>query len=421
MSGVRTVSLRYGRGQLDCAVPTDADILTIREPQPEVSQAAFCEGLRRLLPQPLPTGPIVIVVADKTRLCGYATALPWLVEALCREHGAARSRICFRIAYGTHAPQSEAESLAAYGPIYADFPFVHHRCAAPTRFAELGRTSRGTPVRIRADLLEAGLILTVGAISHHYFAGFGGGRKLLFPGLGEQEAIYANHRLFLDTDRSTLAAGCRPGRLAGNPLAEDLAEIDCLLPPYLSIHGLLDSRGGVATYRFGATATDFLAVCREHDALYRIDNAGSYDLVLASAGGFPKDINLIQAHKAIDNAAAFVREGGTLILLAECADGIGSTTFLPSFEMGGRKAAFAHLARHYSGNGGTALALMTKTERIHIHLLTALDSELCRRIGVSRIRLEEADRRAMAAGTMAVIPNASLLIRGEAGTITPTE
>jgi len=411
MSPLRTLALRYGRDCLECTVSAKADILEIREPEQSVSRESFLAGVNRLLPPAVPHGSVAIIVADKTRLCGYPQALPWLTTALLA-WGVDRARITFYIAYGTHAPQSEAESLNAYGPMYAAYPFMHHRSTAPTRFAELGRTGRGTPVRIRADLLEASLIITMGAISHHYFAGFGGGRKLLFPGLGEKEAIYRNHRLFLDAEQRILAPGCRPGQLDANPLAEDLAEIDHMLPPYLSIHGLLDSQGEVAAYRFGTIADDFLTVCREHDTLYRAASSKQHDLVLASAGGYPKDINMIQAHKAIDNAAAFVRDGGTLIVLAECADGIGSSTFLPYFEMGSWTVAFDHLVGEYSGNGGTALAMMAKTGRIQIALVTALDEHLCRKIGTTKISVEEASRRAIEAGEVAVIPNASMLIRG---------
>ena len=410
MSGPRTISLRYGRGCLACTVPADADLLEVREPGCSISRASFRTDVHQLL-DPMPSsGSIAIVVADKTRLCDYPTILPWLIEALL-EYGTDRSRIRFYIAYGNHVPQSETESLAAYGPTYAAYPFIHHRSSEPTRFVELGRTRRSTPVRVREDLLEAGLIITVGAISHHYFAGFGGGRKLLFPGLGEQEAIYANHRLFLDRQAATLARTCRPGQLKDNPLAEDLAEIHRLLPSYRSIHGLLDSRGAVAALRFGRTYEEFLAACAEHDACYRVSSDKCYDLVLASAGGFPKDINFIQSHKAIDNASAFVRDEGTLILLAECGDGIGSDTFLPYFTMGGRQAAFARLAADYNGNGGTALAMMTKSERIQIALVTALDNDLCRRIGVRRIDHNEATRLTDAASEVAIIANASMLIR----------
>ena len=412
MNPNQSIALRYGRGSLTFTVAGNADLLEINDPPRTVHQAAFLNGLKRLLPPVLPTDNIAIVVADKTRLCGYPQVLPWVTAALL-DHGVPWNQITFFIAYGTHARQSEEESLAAYGPIYHEYPFIHHTSTAPTRFIELGRTSRGTPVRIRADLLTADLIITIGAISHHYFAGFGGGRKLLFPGLGEQQAIYANHRLFLDSTRQALAPGCRPGQLINNPLAEDLAEIEAMLPPYLAIHGLLDSHGEVAAYRFGASPADFLAVCREHDALYRAASDRQYALVLASAGGFPKDINLIQAHKALENAAAFVRTNGTLIMLAECTDGIGSSTFLPYFEMGGRQAAFAHLAQQYSGNGGTALAMMAKTERIRIAMVTTLDPLVCRRIGINAINAEEAARFGNTSQKTAIITNASMLIRGE--------
>jgi nickel-dependent lactate racemase len=407
----RTLSLRYGCGRLPWTVNDSAEVLEIREPKTAVSRDSFREGLKRILASPLTQGPVTIVVADKTRLCGYPVVLPWLTEFL-RERGVERSQITFAIAYGNHCRQSETESLAAYGPIYKEYRFIHHQSTAPTIFADLGRTSRGTPIRVRADLLQAGLILTVGAISHHYFAGFGGGRKLLFPGLGEQEAIYANHRLFLDPERRALASGCRPGRMNGNPLAEDLAEIEEILPRYYSIHGQPNSRGEIAAYRFGRSSAEFLAACREHDAVYRAPSCKQYDIVLASAGGYPKDINLIQAHKAIDNATAFVQDGGTLLLLAECPDGIGSTTFLPYFDLGGPGAAFAHLTGCYSGNGGTALALMAKTARIRIVLVTALDDALCNRIGLTRINGEEAMRWIETVENLAVIPNASMLIQG---------
>lgn len=411
MNPHRTIALRYGRSQLPFTVADHADLLDIKEPPHTVSKETFIEGLHRLLPSVMPTGPVAIVVADKTRLCGYPQVLPWLTTAL-HDRGVDHAQLTFFIAYGTHARQSDAESQAAYGSTYIEYPFVHHTSTTPTSFTELGRTRRGTPVRVRSDLLAAGLIITVGAISHHYFAGFGGGRKLLFPGLGEQEAIYINHRLFLDTSLRSLAPGCRPGQLAGNPLAEDLAEIERMLPPYLAIHGLLDSHGEVAAYRFGDSAHDFLAACHEHDACYRPDIDRQYDLVLASAGGFPKDINFIQSHKALDNAAAFVRKNGTLIMLAECADGIGSSTFLPYFKMGGWRAAFDHLASSYSGNGGTALAMMAKTDRIRIALVTTLDPPICQQIGINVVSTAEAARSVRAARALAVITNASMLVRG---------
>jgi hypothetical protein len=178
------------------------------------------------------------------------------------------------------------------------------------------------------------------------------------------------------------------------------------------MHGLLDSSGALVACRIGRDPDAFTQACREHDRCFRAPGDRRYDLVVASAGGYPKDINLIQAHKAIDNAAGFVRDGGTLVLLAECADGVGSAGFLPFFDLGGREQAFDRLVRDYSGNGGTALALMAKNERIRIRLLTGLDPEVCRRIGVRPITIAAAEHLLRAeAESSAVIANASLLVR----------
>ena len=105
----------------------------------------------------------------------------------------------------------------------------------------------------------------MGAVSHHYFAGYGGGRKLIFPGCGEREAIYANHGLYLDGAAGTIAAGCRPGVLDGNPLADDLFEIEEKLPvrsghsrhsrfPWRSLQSCLSAAEGKT----------FLEACRLH-------------------------------------------------------------------------------------------------------------------------------------------------------------
>ncbi len=339
--------------------------------------------------------------------------LPVLLDALA-EAGADPDRISIYIAYGTHAPQTEADCRRAYGAAYARGRWVHHRCDDLAVFIELGATRRGTPVRLRRDIMEAGSVITFGAISHHYFAGFGGGRKLIFPGLGEKAAVFANHGLFLDRAARRLAPGCRPGVLAGNPLAEDLAEIEALRPADMAVHGLLNSRGEVCDLRVGQGNRFFEQACARHAARFEAPGE-DYDLVLASCGGFPKDINLIQSHKAIHHAAAFVRDGGRLILLARCADGVGSQTFLPWFVLGGWEAAFERLCANYAGNGGTALAMMEKLKRIRIDLVTDLDDATAACVGFGKLTLEQARQEAAAhPGRLAVIPNAAMVVRRQA-------
>jgi nickel-dependent lactate racemase len=405
-------SLRYSKGVLTFEVPDNAVFLQIREPEYTINKESFCTNfLFRLSAAERDFSNVGIVVSDKTRLCGYPAFLQWIVEML--EHsGARKENIAFYIAYGTHARQTDEESVNAYGKIYYKYTFIHHDCSDVTAMTTLGTTRQGTPVTLRRDVLQSTLLITIGAISHHYFAGFGGGRKLIFPGLAERESIYHNHSLFLNMKEKKLEPGCQSSILEGNPVAEDLLEIENLLPPRISVHGILDSHGKVCQLHTGSAYGDFLGACNQHNTYYKSQSADSYDCVVASSGGYPKDINFIQAHKSIHNAASFVKDGGTLIILAECIDGVGTNTFLPLFREGGWDKVFEKLSKKYEGNGGTALAMMEKTRRIHIHMITSFDEETCALIGVRKTDAPQVNALIQKEkGSVAVIENASMLIK----------
>ena len=209
-------SLRYGSGVLTFEVPDQTVFLQIREPEYTINRESFCTNfLLRLSASERDFSNVGIVVSDKTRLCGYQNYLPWIVEMLLTGRGYKRNTLSFYIAYGTHPRQTDEESVNAYGKIYYRYPFIHHDCSDTAAMVTLGTTQRGTPVTLRRDVLQSTLLITFGAISHHYFAGFGGGRKLLFPGLGEKESIYHNHSLFLNMKEKTLEPGCQSGVLVG--------------------------------------------------------------------------------------------------------------------------------------------------------------------------------------------------------------
>jgi lactate racemase len=405
-------SLRYGDGVLTFEVPDHAIFLQIREPEYAINKESFCTNfLFRLSATERDFSNVGIVVSDKTRLCGYPNYLPWIVEML-EQSGARKENITFYIAYGTHPRQTDEESVNAYGKIYYKYPFIHHDCSDETSLTTLGITRRGTPVTVRSDVLKSTLLITFGAISHHYFAGFGGGRKLLFPGLAGRESIYHNHSLFLNMKDKTLEPVCQSGILAGNPVAEDLLEIEDRMPPRISVHGILDSHGKVCQLHIGSAYGDFLGACNQHNSYYKSQSAVSYDCVLASGGGFPKDVNFIQSHKAIHNASSFVKDGGTLIILAACTDGVGTNTFLPLFREGSWDKVFDKLSKKYEGNGGTALAMMEKTRRIHIHMITGFDEDTCTLIGVRKTDVSQANILLQKGkGSIAVIENASMLIK----------
>ena len=407
-----SIELKYGRQKISLPLPDRTDIFHIHEPDKKITPSLFASRLRNELERLNPDlSGIAIVVGDKTRLCGYPEYLPVLLDTL-ENVGADPERMTVFIAYGTHAPQTDKECLEAYGGAYQNVRFVHHDCADDKCFVNSGKTSRGTPVLIRRDIVETNFLITFGAISHHYFAGYGGGRKLVFPGLGQKASIYHNHGLFLDRERQTLSPYCQSGIMDNNPLAEDLAEFETFRPADLAIHGILDSRGQVCDLLPGAGTDHFRNACAEHGKHCEVSVTGDYDLVIASCGGYPKDINFIQSHKTIEHASKFVRDDGMLIILAECKDSVGSKTFLPWFEMGSWKKAFDRLARNYEGNGGTALSMMSKSKRIRILMATELSDSICNTIGVEKISPDQIKPLVkQSTGSLAAIPNAGLVVK----------
>ena len=406
------LNLKYGSREVALELPPGADELKHSEPQKSVNLDKFKRDLhsylytlnRRLT-------DVGIVVSDKTRLCQFQLFLPLIAEVF-EEYGLKKEEVTFYIAYGTHPRQTEEECLNSYGEIYKEYRFVHHDSRDEEALETLGTTSRGTVVRIRKEMARHDLLVTFGAILHHYFAGFGGGRKLLFPGLAAYDSILQNHRLFLDFENRKLHEGCQSGNLNDNPLARDLEEVDTLIPNRLEIHGILNSEKEVSEIHFGLHYDHFRDACDRYNDYFRTKGDRLYDLVVASAGGYPKDINYIQAHKSIHNAASYVKDGGTLVIFAQCRDGIGNDNFMDLFRLGGIDAIFKTMEKEYRNNAGTALATLEKARRISVRFVTSLDGETCSLMGTEKTTDEEARKLiSQETGDVAWIENASLLYK----------
>lgn len=398
--------LKYGTSEIILNLPSRTTPIDLLELSPESDPSQFFPAIS------LPTsGTVAIIVSDKTRLCEYPLYLPLLTDALIQS-GIRHENIVFYIAYGTHPHHSESENLATYGDVYKDFRFIHHDSRDQHNLKSLGNTSFGTEILVRKDLFDHVHLITFGALSHHYFAGYGGGRKLLFPGLAGYNAILHNHRLYLNFKNRSLDPLCHSGNLETNPIAMDLEEINNILPQRLELHGILNSKGEVCEIIYGRTYNDFRNACKVYDKYYRSKISQTFDLVLASAGGYPKDINFIQSHKAIQNAASFVKNGGDLVILAECRDGIGNNRFLNLLNKGGEQEIFNIMEKHYENNGGTALSLLSKTKRINIHLVTSLDQEACTLMRIHKTIPSLVQKIVnTATGDIAYIANASMIYR----------
>jgi nickel-dependent lactate racemase len=192
--------------------------------------------------------------------------------------------------------------------------------------------------------------------------------------------------LALDFERGGRRVGVGAGLLDGNPVHEECERIAEMIGPSFSINVVVDERGRAVRVYAGHWRAAHALGCEEYLTNHSIKIDSKRDVVIASCGGFPWDINLIQAHKALDMAAHACREGGTIIFLAECSDGLGRPDFLKWFEEQDSQALETRLRESYEVNGQTAWSLLTKAERYRVHLISALADEDVRRMRMTPAR-----------------------------------
>lgn len=323
------ISLRYGRSSRSIAIPdgSEWDMLEPRrvEPLPE-PRAAVLEALRRPIDSPPlreivgPEDHVAVLVNDVTRLARSDVFLPVLISEL-NSAGVADDRIFIVFALGIHRKQTAEERRAIVGDeIARRIRMADHDCFDRSQLVHIGRTTRGNEVWVNRRVREATKVILTGEIIYHLIAGYSGGRKSLIPGVAGAETTTFNHKLILDPQ-------CRAGLLDGNPAHEDLLEACRLFNPSFLLNVVLNPQGDLTGVFCGHYEAAHRAGCAAVDRLYGVEVEKIYDVVLASSGGFPVDIDLRQAHKGIENAARALRHGGVLIYFSECKDGAGIRAF----------------------------------------------------------------------------------------------
>jgi len=341
---------------------------------------------------------VVCVIPDATRAAGVGRVMAQLYARL-RGRGVAPERVSCLVGGGIHRPPTAAEIRQLLGAELAARIEVHaHHASDPAECVTLGVTSRGTPVALNRRLLEADRVVVVGGITFHYFAGFSGGRKGVLPGCAAEPSIQHNHKLSFDERTMDKRAGVTSGRLDGNPVHEDMVEAVSLLDPSFLVNTVLNGAGEIAAVYAGHWRDAHLRGCAEYAAAHTVPFAERRPLVIVSAGGHPRDLNLIQSHKAMEHASHLLAEGGTMIVLAECPQGLGRDDFLDWFVPGGSRATALRLLENYKVNGQTAWGLRRKAERFRLLLVSGLEDEVVRRMGLEPHRNLESALAAAGAG-----------------------
>lgn len=324
---------------------------------------------------------VLIVVSDATRATASAQTINLLVRRLI-QYGISPADIAIIFATGIHRPVTMEEKNQLLSPfIVQRVRTLDHAPEDHQRLIQLGNTARGTPIEINRALQEFSHTILTGGISFHYFAGFTGGRKSVCPGLASAETIRDTHMLALDLQTGMRRSGVGTGLLAGNAVHEECEEIAKVVAPTFSINSVVDEQGRAIKLYAGHWRDAHQFGCEEYLADHSAPIKAKRDVVIASCGGSPYDINLIQAHKSLDMATRACREGGTIILVAECGEGLGRRNFLKWFSGDSRSLA-ERLKCEYEVNGQTAWALLTKTERYRIVLVSELPDDDVRTMGM---------------------------------------
>jgi lactate racemase len=322
------LKLAYGRERLWVDLPDGVDI-TVIEPRYVVGVTDEEAALAQALEAPLGAAPlrdlvnvgdtVAVVFSDITRPMPNDRVLPPLLDAL-REAGVREERVTLINGLGTHRPQSEEELVRMLGKDLVDrYRIVQHDAWDDANLVAVAPNRSGRMVRVNRAYVEASVKILTGFVEPHFFAGFSGGPKAVLPGIADVESILDNHgAAMLSHPGATWAT------TEGNPLWEEIRDVVLVTQPTFLLNVTLNRDRAITGYFAGEVLTAHRAAAdfvRAH-ALQPVERP--FDIVITSNSGYPLDLNLYQAVKGMSAAAQIVKEGGDIIIAAECWDGIPS-------------------------------------------------------------------------------------------------
>ena len=376
-------TLGYGRAQLELRVPARNLVDVVRPRRIAPAPASLEDELalvRTSLASPIGAPPLrelaaaagsaAVVVSDVTRPCPTYRFLPLVLDELA---AIPPERVSILFALGSHRPHTDEERRRLVGDVVVD----RHPCLDldEDSCVLVGHTSCGTPLEVFRPYVDAGLKVCTGNLEYHYFAGYSGGAKAVMPGICRRSAIQPNHSMMLE-----LAA--KAGILRGNPVRDDIDEAGGIVGVDFIVNVLLNEKKQIVDCVSGHYLEAHVEGVRRYDELFdmRIDNA--VDVVIASPGGSPKDINLYQAQKTLDNVAGAVREGGTIVLVAECAEGFGEETFAAWMaDMENPRAVIDRIQREFVLGGHKAAAIAGLLTSADVWLVSEFPDDVVYRMG----------------------------------------
>lgn len=351
------VEMKYGKQSIKISFPESSfkGLIKGRFPHAPTSQEEEREILRSLR-EPIGSAPlskiakkgqkVIIMASDITRPVPSRKVLPILINEL-NNCGISDVDITVMFGIGAHREHNSDEHRRLLGDeLYGR---VNCQDSVPGPYVYVGTSSRGTPYYVNNKIISNDLIICTGNIEYHWFAGYSGGVKAILPGACAPVTIQNNHSMISHPK-------ARVGLITGNPIREDIDEIMKFIKIDFILNVVLDDEKRILRSFAGHPISAHRKGCVYLDGIYGQRISSKADVVVISCGGYPRDINLYQAQKALMNGSRAVRDGGTIIMLASCQEGFGNDTFEQwmhsalspqhilsrietDFQLGGHKAA----------------------------------------------------------------------------------
>jgi len=381
-------SVLYGKREEEFQLPADCNVNFVQA-KPTQAIVDYRAEILKALKNPINSPSfydsfkkgekIVIIVSDYTRASyNFDKFIPIILNEL-NNLGIPDQDISLIMSTGDHRDQTWEQHLLVVGEEVLNRVKVYdHDCMA-SDLVDLGTTSRGTKVLINRMVYDADKVIVTGGITYHLLAGFGGGRKSIAPGVSGYQTIQENHGLALKLQEGEFI-GC--GSLANNPVAQDMNEITQMVNPDFLLNVVVNEKKEFIGVVAGHWHHAFIEGTKIVEKAFGIPIKEKGDVVIASSGGFPKDVQLYQSIKTLDNAAYAVKDGGSIILVSQCSDGPGPESYLIWFEHDNYEEMQEALYKNFTMPGFVALRTAEIIKNNKVYLVSGLDKKLVEKIGM---------------------------------------
>lgn len=323
--------LKYGKGTLPLELDEKriVDVVLPGEKAPIANPEA---AVRRVLESPSGTPPLldmlraakpknlVIVVNDITRPTPYSIIMPPLLKVIGAA-GIPDSDVTLITATGIHDPHTDEQNIQVYGEeLCRRFRLVSHDATDKDNLVFKGKLPSGYDFWLNRLVDESDFLITIGVVMPHYFAGFSGGRKSILPGVSGKETVQKNHARMVE-----LMDNLPPIRQ--NPVSLEMIHAARIAGVDFILNVVADDEGKLVEVVAGDVETAWYKAVEISQSMYLTPIPRKVDVAIAAASGYPRDINLYQAQKALDHADRATKAGGTVIVVAECSEGYGEKVF----------------------------------------------------------------------------------------------